>query len=76
MEHFTIIGYRFCKRKKKYSFFFVTCTIIQRITSSEMSSLHLNHPRAHTLGAVDTVHSNCLSIVLCKCIDKPRQQFS
>ncbi len=33
-------------------FVFVTYTIIQRITSSEMCSLHLTHPSAHTLRAV------------------------
>ncbi len=33
---------------------FVTYTIIQRKTSSEMCSLHLTHPRAHTPGAADT----------------------
>ncbi len=33
---------------------FVTYTIIQSITSSEMCSLHLTHQSAHTLGAVDT----------------------
>ncbi len=31
---------------------FVTYTIIQSITSSEMCSLHLTHPSAHTPGAV------------------------
>ncbi len=36
------------------SFFFVTYTIIQSITSSEMCSLYLTHPSAHTLGAVGT----------------------
>ncbi len=35
----------------------VTYTIIQSITSSEMCSLYLTHPCAHTLGAVGTVHS-------------------
>ncbi len=35
----------------------VACTIIQSITSSEMCSLYLTHPSAHTLGAVGTVHS-------------------
>ncbi len=41
-------------------FFFVTYAIIQSITSSEMCSLHLSHPSAHTQihthtpGAVDT----------------------
>ncbi len=30
----------------------VTYTIIQSITSSEMCSLHLTHPNAHTFGAV------------------------
>ncbi len=33
-------------------FLFITCTIIQSITSSEMCSLHLTHPSAHTPGAV------------------------
>ncbi len=37
--------------------FFLSHTIIQSITSSEMCSLYLTHPSAHTLGAVDTVHS-------------------
>ncbi len=32
----------------------VTYTIIQSITSSEMCSLYLTHPSAHTLVAVDT----------------------
>ncbi len=35
-----------------FIFLFVTCTIIQSITSSEMCSLHLTHPSAHTPGAV------------------------
>ncbi len=35
---------------------FVTYTIIQSITSSEMCSLHLTHPSAHTLGAVGSRH--------------------
>ncbi len=34
--------------KKKNNFVFVTYTIIQSITSSEMYSLHLTHPSAHT----------------------------
>ncbi len=33
-------------------FFAPLYTIIQSITSSEMCSLHLTHPSAHTLGAV------------------------
>ncbi len=37
---------------KKYIFLFVTYTTIQSITSSEMCSLHLTHPSAHTPGAV------------------------
>ncbi len=41
------------KKKKNV---FVTYTIIQSITSSEMCSLDLTHPSAHTLGAVGTVH--------------------
>ncbi len=35
---------------------FVTYKIIQSITSSEMCSLHLTHPSAHTLGAVGSRH--------------------
>ncbi len=35
---------------------FVTYTIIQSITSSEICSLHLTHPSAHTLGAVGSRH--------------------
>ncbi len=54
-KHFTIIGLNI------YIYFFlllfVTYTIIQSITSSEMCSLYLTHPSAHTLGAVSTVHS-------------------
>ncbi len=46
-KHFAIIGYRFW-------IFFVIYTIIQSITSSEMCSLYLTHPSAHTPGAVDT----------------------
>ncbi len=37
-------------------FLFVTYTIIQSITSSEICSLHLTHPSAHTPG---TVGSQC-----------------
>ncbi len=33
-------------------FLFVTYTIIQNITSSEICALHLTHPSAHTAGAV------------------------
>ncbi len=36
--------------------FFFTYTIIQSITSSEMCSLHLTHPSAHTLGGVGSQH--------------------
>ncbi len=35
---------------------FVTYTIVQSITSSEMCSLHLTHPCAHTPGAVGSRH--------------------
>ncbi len=35
---------------------FVTYTIIQSITSSEMCFLHLTHPSAHTTGAVGSRH--------------------
>ncbi len=57
-NNFTIIGYRFCNFfLNNIKFLFVTYTIIQNITSSEMCSLHLTHPSAHTLGAVGTVHS-------------------
>ncbi len=55
-KHFTIIGYQ-KKKKKRYkflSFLIVTYTIIQSIISSEMCSLHLTHPSAHTPGAVGT----------------------
>ncbi len=52
-KHFNIIGYRL----KKNIYIFVTYTIILSITSSEMCFLYLNHPSAHTLGAVGTVHS-------------------
>ncbi len=37
---------------------FVTYILIQSITSSEMCSLHLTHPTAHTLGAVGSRSSN------------------
>ncbi len=70
-KHFTIIGYRFWKKKiSVLNFFFFFCRHIhnyteQAITSSEICSLHLTHPSVHTLGAVgthtpgavDTVHS-------------------
>ncbi len=36
--------------------YFVTYTIIRSIISSEMCSLHLTHPSAHTLGAVGSRH--------------------
>ncbi len=39
---------------KKNIFLFVTYTIIQSITSSEVCALHLTHPSADTPGAVDT----------------------
>ncbi len=42
---------------------FVTYTIIQSITSSEMCSLHLTHPRAHTLGPVGSQHSGARGAV-------------
>ncbi len=35
-KHFTIIGYRFCKKKYIYIYFFFTYIIIQSITSSEI----------------------------------------
>ncbi len=42
---------------------FVTYTIIQSITSSEMCSLHLTRPSTHTSGAVGSRHSSarCLA---------------
>ncbi len=40
---FTIIGYRFCKKNKTFFLLFVTYTIIQSITSSEMCSLYFTH---------------------------------
>ncbi len=39
-------------RVAKNIFLFVTYTIIQSITSSEICALHLTHPSAHTPGAV------------------------
>ncbi len=48
-KHFTIIGYRFWNR-----FVFVTYTLIQIITSSEMSSLYLTHPSTHTQSSEHT----------------------
>ncbi len=51
-KHFTIIGYRFWKKNdNRYIniyIFFVTYTIIQSTTSSEMCSLYLTHPSTHT----------------------------
>ncbi len=41
---------------------FVTYTIIQSITSSEMCSLHLTHPSAHTLGAVGSLPGEQLGV--------------
>ncbi len=38
--------------KQKNIFVFVTYTIIQSITSSEMCAMHLTHPSARTPGAV------------------------
>ncbi len=49
-KHFTIIGIVF--------FLFVTYTIIQSIASSEMCSLYLTHPSAHTPGAVDNTDTH------------------
>ncbi len=48
---------RFWAEEKK-NCLYVTYTIIQSITSSEMCSLHLTRPSAHTLGAVG---SQCCS---------------
>ncbi len=44
-----------CDKKKK-NCLFDTHTIIQSISSSEMCSLHLTHPSAHTPGAVGSRH--------------------
>ncbi len=43
----------------KNIYFFISHTIIQSITSSEMCSLHLTHPSAHTLGAVGSRRCGC-----------------
>ncbi len=43
---------------------FVTYTIIQSITSSEMCSLHLTHPSAHTPGAVGSRHCGARGAVV------------
>ncbi len=68
--YLSIYHYRFKKKNYIYIyiyiyiytllllFLFVTYTIVQSITSSEMCSLYLTHPSAHTLGAVGTVHSS------------------
>ncbi len=42
---------------------FVTYTIIQSITSSEMCSQHLTHPSAHRPGAVGSRHSRARGAV-------------
>ncbi len=42
----------FLSEKKINKYVFVTYTIIQSITSSEICALHLTHPSAHTPGAV------------------------
>ncbi len=42
---------------------FVTYTIIQSITSSEICSLHLTHPSAHTLGVVGSRRSGARGAV-------------
>ncbi len=43
-------------KKERNIFLFVTYTIIQSITSSEMCALHLTHPSAHTPGVVGSRH--------------------
>ncbi len=61
-KHFTIIGYRFKKKTIFFIYFYLSYTIIQSITSSEMCSLYFTHPSTHTWssghthtpGAVDT----------------------
>ncbi len=51
-----LVSFEISKKKKKKIMLrwalFVTYTIIQRITGSEMCSLHLTHPSAHTPEAV------------------------
>ncbi len=42
--------------EEKKNFVFVTYTIIQSITSSEICALHLTHSSAHTLEAVGSRH--------------------
>ncbi len=44
--------------KKRKIFLFVTYRIIQSITSSEMCSLYLTHPSAHTPGEVGSLGSS------------------
>ncbi len=46
----TVVGLK----KKKKNCLFVTYTIIPSIPSSEICSLHLTHPSAHTLGALSS----------------------
>ncbi len=45
-------------KMKRIFFLFVPYKIIQSITSSEMCSLHLTHPSAHTPGAVGSSGSS------------------
>ncbi len=47
---------------------FVTYTIIQSITSSEMCSQHLTHPSAHTPGAVGSRHCGARGAVRVRCL--------
>ncbi len=55
-KHFTIIGYRFCKKKTiGFDFFFFTYIIIQSITSSEILFSAFDPSKyTHTSGAVFT----------------------
>ncbi len=53
---------------KKKIFVFVTYTIIQSITSSEMCALHLTHPSAHTPGAVGSRHCGARGAVGGSCL--------
>ncbi len=57
----------------KKNVLFVTYTIIQSITSSEICALHLTHPSAHTPGAVGSQHCGSRgavggSVPLLKCL--------
>ncbi len=56
------------ERERKKNCLFVTYTIIHSITSSEMCSLHLTHPSAHTRGAVGSQRCSAQGAVWVWCL--------